>query len=145
MRNRSIKVLTLWCQLWPLGLCAVHHPCPKFNGSHFGLPPSSTYTGWLDWVAKYSLVQWNWFSDVIDACNSAQVHPVTTENQFHCTRLYLYNQLYKTIPWATRDNRWSGRFELVPFRKVKQRQRTTAWLSACTVVSRWRRAITRNV
>ena len=26
---------------------------PKFNGSHFGLPPSSSCIKWLDWVAQW--------------------------------------------------------------------------------------------
>ena len=34
----------------------------------------------------YSLVQWNWFS--LHWMHVTQVHPVTSENQFHCNRLY---------------------------------------------------------
>ena len=38
-------------------------------------------------TTMYSLVQWNWFSDVT-RCMYFQVHPVTSENQFHCSWLY---------------------------------------------------------
>ena len=36
----------------------------------------------------YSLVQWNWFSD-ITGCTGVHMCPVTSENQFHCTRLHM--------------------------------------------------------
>ena len=36
---------------------------------------------------EYSLVQWNWFSHVTECTWSSYIQ-VTSENQFHCTRLY---------------------------------------------------------
>ena len=43
------------------------------------------FVSWM--LVQYSLVQWNWFS-VVTGC--IWVHAsVTSENQFHCTRLYV--------------------------------------------------------
>ena len=36
---------------------------------------------------QYSVVQWNWFSNVT-GCTWVTCIPVTSENQFHCTKLY---------------------------------------------------------
>ena len=45
---------------------------------------------------NYSLVQYNWFSDVT-GCKSGDLHEVTSENQFLCTSWYSFPTSYHLV------------------------------------------------
>ena len=57
-----------------------------FNVSSYGKCSRCCFNARLHCTAD-SLVQWNWFSDVTVLLSTDELHPVTSENQFHCTRL----------------------------------------------------------
>ena len=66
--------------------------CHMFHNITHDSPSSPHKSNFrFNWTAVhrhclYSLVQWNWFSD-ITGCTWVIHAPVTSENQFHCTKL----------------------------------------------------------